>query len=471
MKTVLRWALPFSLSALVLLCSASCGLLGSRQAWRPPRPVAIKGEFITWYNLMISGMTWQTAAVWGGTGGLLLRDGDIVVGECTSGQSSSSQGCWFVYKQNDGASLELREEDGRLILSGRTISIAPADIEDCWEWLDQASAKDLRSLRFLMLPEKMDESRLPALRKLAAVNPDLTLGIMSISNSLSAAALFKPRMLVLGDSAPAADLGGILAGQNQIETLLVFGTDVVNFDSLATLPNLRRLAIVDWDPATTGPLPKGMRALKSLLLSSSEMLDVSALAAVPEGIEELSIVGSSEKSGNMASLSGLERFSNLRTLILNMNPEIKDLSVLKGMKKLAWVGLPPGITQEQFSAFVEEHPAIKIIELIECSEITDLSPLQHLTGLTGLMLRRFSGKLDAVDQLKSLEFLGLPYEVFDDDTKSLARIRKALPRALVVPACLGSGWILLVLPLAALMWIVGSWARGRRCTSLQGKDR
>jgi hypothetical protein len=456
MKTVLRRALLSFLSTLILLSGASCGLLGSRQAWRPPRPVAITGEMIKWSNVMPSWTTWETAAVWGGTGGLLVRDGDIVAGE-----SDSSQGCWFVYKQSDGASLEMREEDGRLILSGKTISIAPADIESCWEWLDQASSKDLRSLRFLMLPEDLDESRLPTLRKLAAVNPDLSLGIMSISNSMSAAALFKPRMLFLGSNSHVADLGRILEGQNQIETLLISATDVENLDFLATFPNLHRLVIEGWDPATTGPLPKGMRALKSLLLSDSEILDASALAAVPEGIEELSLVG----CGKITSLDGSERFTNLRTLILSTSEGIEDLSALKGMKKLAWVGLPPGITQEQFSAFIGEHPAIKIVELIGCGEIADLSPLQRLTGLTGLVIREFSGKLDALDQLKSLEFLGLPNEVYNSDTKSLARIREALPRALVVPTCLGSGWILLVIPLAALMWIAGSRARSRRRTS------
>jgi hypothetical protein len=465
MKIVRRRALLYCLGALILLSGVSCGLLGLRQTWRPPRAVAIKGEYIGWCNLMPSGMTWQTAAVWGGPAGLLLRDGDIVAGQLSSGQSSSSQECWFVYKQSDGASLELREEDGRLLLSGKTISIAPADIEECWEWLDRASAKDLRSLRFLMLPEKMDESRLPTLRKLAAVNPDLSLGIGSISSSMSAAALFKPRTLFLGNGAPAEELSGILAGQDQIETLFIDVTDAESLDLLATLPNLRRLFIFDWDPAKTGPLPKGMRALKSLLLSDSEILDASALAAVPEGIEELSIVGSLEKRGNMTSLSGLERFSNLRTLILVINPEIKDLSALRGMKKLAWVGLPPGITQEQFSVFVGEHPAMKIVELIGCSEITDLTPLQRLTGLKGLIMDKFSGKLDAVDQLKSLEFLRLPSEAINKDTKSLARIREALPRTLVVvPACLGSGWILLVIPLAALMWIAGSWRRRKQRT-------
>ena len=113
------------------------------------------------------------------------------------------------------------------------------------------------------------------------------------------------------------------------------------------------------------------------------------------------------------------------------------------MKKLAWVGLPPGITEEQFSSFVGEHPGLKIVELITCGGITDLSPLQRLTGLTGLIGVRFSGTFDAVDQvdqLKTLEFLGLPIDTFGNDTESLARIRTALPHALVVPAspfCLG----------------------------------
>jgi hypothetical protein len=208
-----------------------------------------------------------------------------------------------------------------------------------------------------------------------------------------------------------------------------------------------------------------MRALKSLMLSDSEILDASALAAVPEGIEELSLVGCNK----IASLGSLERFSNLRTLILNLSPGIEDLSVLRGMKKLAWVGLPPGISQEQFSAFIGEHPAVKIVELIGCKGITDLSPLQRLTGLTGLVVGQYSGEFAAVgqvEQLKSLEFLGLPTGVFDNDPDEIARIRAALPRALVVPVmCLGSGWILLVIPLAALIWIAGSRARRRRRTS------
>jgi hypothetical protein len=460
MKVILRRFLESFAIALILLSCASC----ANQAWQPPRPVAMRGEHMAWFNPTIEGITWMTAAVWGGTGGLLLRDGDMVYGAVGFEQTGE---CCFVYKQSDGASLELREENGRLLLSGKTISISSADIEASWKWLDQAPAKELQSLRFLMLPETIDENRFRILKTLAAVNPHLGLGVWLTSSSLPAAALFKPRMMLLGKAGvPAADFGRFLEGQNLLETLLlVEGIDAENLGVLATLPNLRRLAIYG-DPAGTGPLPKGMRALKSLLLPNSKILDASALANVPDGIEELAIA-----SGKLAGPGGLERFSNLRTLILDGNSDIDDLSALKGMKKLAWVGLPTKITQGQLSALVAEHPGLKIVEMIGCNEITDLSPLQGLTGLKGLVLGQYAGKLDAVEQLKSLEFLGLPSSFFDKDTKDLARIREALPRALVVPTCLGSGWILLLVPLAALVWIAGWWARGRRRTAPHGERR
>jgi hypothetical protein len=457
MKTVFRLALLSFLSALILSSCASSGLPGPRQAWQPPRPVALEGG--AFWNLMRSPMT-VTTSLEDYTGGLLVRDGDVV--------AAIGEDFYFVYKQSDGTSLEMSEEYGRLILSGQTVSIDLADNEDGWEWLDQASPDDLRSLRFLILPEDPDESGLSTLRRLADANPNLGLGISgtrSFSSSMPAAALFKPRILFLESSATAPELSEILAGQNRIETLIFNAAGVENLDFLTTLPNLHQVVILNWDPATTGPLPKGMRALKSLLLMESALLDASALAAVPEGIQELSLVG----CDNITSFGGLERFSNLRTLILSGSPGNKDLSILGGMKNLAWVGLPPGTTQEQFSAFIGEHLSLKIVELNGCSEITDLSPLQRLTGLTGLVASPLFGRPDAVYQLKSLEFLGLATKVFNDDPDEIARIREALPRALVVPVCLGSGWILLVIPLAALIGIAGS--RARRRTSPQSADR
>jgi len=237
MKTVLRWALLFFLGTVILLSGASCGVLGLPQAWKPPRPVAMKGgtrEMIC-FNSFPSWEAWMTDVPEGGTGGLLVLDRDIIF----AGTSDSSPIHGFVYKQSDGASLELREEDGRLLLSGKTISIAPEGIESYWEWLDRASSDDLRSLRFLMLPEDLDEHHLSTLKKLAAVNPDLGLEIESTSGWKSAAALFKPRILCVGSfegSSTATDIGGFFRDQKQIETLVKQAQEEVRISATAATP-------------------------------------------------------------------------------------------------------------------------------------------------------------------------------------------------------------------------------------------
>jgi len=256
---------------------------------------------------------------------------------------------------------------------------------------------------------------------------------------------------------PGADLRALLADQKQIDTLSISLNEGGTLDFLAGLPNLHRLSIDGWDPDKTGPLPKGMNVLKSLVISSSSMRDASVLTNVPNDLQELSILMCDE----FADPAGLARFSGLRTLILNLSPGITDLSVLQNMKKLSWAGLPPEITQDQFSVFVDGHPDLKILEMVNCENIVDIQPLRKLTGLAGLVFCGYEGDLDALGGLKSLKFLGLQKDAFENSPDTIAEIRGKLPDALVVPAapmCLGSGWILLLFPLAALIRL---WRRRR----------
>jgi hypothetical protein len=440
------WALP---AGLLLLFFASCGQLRAQQSWQPPRPVAVKGGSM-WFNLTPSWITWVTAAQQEAAGGLLLRDGDVA---CT-------EDSWFVYKDGDGASLDMSMREGCLFISGKPVAVSPAR-EGGWDWLELASTEDLRRLRFLMLPDSLDEKGVSILNRLAAANPDLGLGILAISGYTSVASFFRPRILIAGGGVPAAEMAGLLEGQGQIEVLSVSARDADDLGFLAKLPNLRRLVLEDWNPARTGPLPKGMRTLRSLVLAKPQITDVTAVSALSGELEELSIV----MSENVSSLQGLDQFYNLQTLILNMSPEVKDLSALTGLKKLARIGLPPQITQEQFSTFVAGHPGLRIVELIQCDLITDFSPLNSLSGLTGLIVSGNMGNLETITGLESLSFLGLQAELFNTNPEKIQRIRALLPNTLVVPAaplCLGSGWILLLLPASALMAGVRSLAKRRR---------
>jgi len=435
--------LSTALSVSILLSGISCGLVKPGRAWQMPRPVAIHGGDM-WINMAPSGITWITAASGNEAGGMLLRDGDMLLGD----------DAFLMYRSEDGASLDTRSEYGRMLLSGKTVGLYD---EEGFEWLEQASLKELKSLRSLAIPNPLEESVLPVIKKLAAANPSVAV-IIDVESVPALASLgFKPRMVYLMNNDPDADMGALLADQKQIETLYIPANEVESLDFLAGLPNLRRLSIDGWDPDKTGPLPPGMRALESLVISSSYMRDASVLANVANELEELSILMCDE----FADPAGLARFSGLRTLILNLSPGITDLSELRRMKELSWAGLPPETTQDQFLSFVGEHPDLKILEMVNCENIADIQPLQKLSGLTGLVLCGYEGSFDALGGMKSLTFLGLPGDAFENSPDTIAEIRRKLPDALVVPTnpmCLGSGWILLVFPIAALMWL---WRRRR----------
>ena len=59
--------------------------------------------------------------------------------------------------------------------------------------------------------------------------------------------------------------------------------------------------------------------------------------------------------------------------------------------------------------------------------------------------------LDQFTELDQLELLILDYTHFEDSPESISQLRTILPNTEIVPGsglCLGSGWLMLLLPLA-----------------------
>jgi hypothetical protein len=128
---------------------------------------------------------------------------------------------------------------------------------------------------------------------------------------------------------------------------------------------------------------------------------------------------------------------------------------LAPLRKLRWVGLPPGVNQEQLTAVIKSRPGIEILELPETKKLLDLAPLRDLRHLNGLVLGGVYEDLNVVQSLKSLRFLGISNDSWPDSPEKLAEIRAALPDAIVIrigTACLGPGWLLLLLPLLGCAW-------------------
>lgn len=453
MATRRMLALLVLLSMALFLAGTSC--VPSRQpgkSWQLPRAVKIEGGTM-WFNLFPSWNSWGAAIVEGKNAALLLRDGDLVFIE----DNNNVQ--FFVYQASDGLTLKPTFEEGRTFLAGKVISVSLEKNEDGWDWIEKASVQELAGVRFLVLPENLDAVRLPTLKKLAAANPNIGLAINTKPVLLQVLPLFKPRMLWLGETVLEADERKVFTDQKHLETLFISGNKPSSLDFLLGPPSLRRLAIVNWDVEKAGPLPKGLKGLKSLLVIDSTMKDASALADAPAGLEELSFVRCDE----LSDVSIFAKLPGLKTVILNYS-EVLDLSVLVGLKKLRWMGLPPGISQEQFVGFIKAHPNLKVLEMVACKNVTDLAPLRDLKGLEGLILFGSYKNLDVVQEIKSLRFVAIHIDNFTGSADQVAAIEKALPDALVVPAapmCLGSGWPLLLIPAVFLLWLLRSrlWKR------------
>ena len=441
MKT--RWVvtlmvLPVAMLVMVTTCKRS------QISRKPPQPIKIEADG-EWFCYFPSLHICDSDNDPSGIAGLLLRDGDPIAEENSP---------LFVYQADDGTVLKLTCEKWNTRLNGKIVSLASTEDDDNIElgreWLEKASAQDLAAMRQIEVSGELDTKYLAALRRLATANPHVAVTGRSNSSLTQVLPLFRPRLLLMVDDFELdASLRSLLADQKQVETLMV-KTRSNRLDFLGTLPNLRRLWISDWNIEEAGPLPPGLKQLRSLSIWSSNIKDLAALSAVPPELEELSFEDCSE----LTDMNGLSRFSGLRTLILNDNEKVIDLSSLGDLRQLQWVGLPQNISQEQFAAFVEAHPNLRILDLT-CEKVTDLTPLRKLKKLEGLILGPSFKDFGVLQGLKSLRYVGLHEKTFEKSPDQVAALRKALPETLVVPAstgaCLGSGWILL-LPPTVVIW-------------------
>lgn len=415
----------------------------SWNAWKPPQVVKIESpERVS--SLFPSWGSWLSDAEKGSPQGLLLRDGDYVFPE--HGDLSVH------YRASDGQALKIASNAWSARI-GETVVSVLLDKEGL-AWVNQASDRQLADLRWLAVPDEIDAASLPALKRIAAANPSVDLSCESEATLLKALPLFRPRTIFLGPHSSAATWTA-LANQSQVETLLMSATEAGSLDVLPKLPNLRRLLISDWNVEKAGALPAGLSSLKALVIMPEDAIkDLAVLKAAPAALEELSLLN----LNGVKDFAALSKLTSLRTLILRSDDDSIDLSALASLKQLRWVALPSKTTQEQFAEFVRAHPKLTILDMMGNDSVKDLSPLASLKDLNGLILDGTYENLDIVQKLTSLRFVGISKRISEKSPEQVAAIRKALPDALVVrvsPFCLGSGWILLLLPaLFAAAWLI-----------------
>jgi hypothetical protein len=439
---------------------AERGMQGADGPWRPPRIAQLQGVE-SWRNTFPAWGIWLSKKGADGRCPVLVQDGDIL----TPAGEGDGKDTVFVYQAGDGLDLAFTFDKTRAILAGKTVSVTLESQGGGWDWLDKATPEELASLRSIHVRDEVEASRLPVLKKLAARNPNVGIALGHKSDLLAVLPLFQPRWLVLGEGGLEKDAVTELARQKRVETLYINmqGVDALSF--LSGQSALRKLCLENWDPAKTGPLPDGCERLETLAVhdaGKAEEVKVKDLAVIGSatGLRSLALVGCIiAKDG-----SALAKFTQLRMLWLDASQMPVAAAVLRQLKELRWLGLPENTTQEQFAAIARECPNLVWLDILKCSGIKDLAPLKPLKDLEGLVLLSENVDLAPVCDLKSLRLLVLPEKVLKEPAE-IEALKKSLPETQIIegsPLCLGSGWILALLPAVGLAYLISSRLRSSR---------
>jgi len=381
--------------------------------------------------------------------------------------------------------LAVAYEGGRMLLDRKTVSVGLED-EAAWDWLKQASEEELKGLRLLQVSNRIIGANFDILKKVAKANPAIDLwlepGGSPPATEEGAAApaavgpgevlrLFRPRFLAAEAGLLSEEMNEIRPALEDVEVLILNDAKGGNLDFLSHLPRLRTLVLSDWTPEQT-PLPKEMKGLKSLILVGVKSpVTLASLAGLAQ-LGQLTLAG-----GDAEDLGALVKLPRLKTLSLTGCEKVTDLGPLKNLP-LEYLSFPPKISQQEFDAVVKDHPGLKAVELFNCENVKDIAALKSLKDLKAFLLiskvkreqpppeeaKAEDEKLFAeLKEMKGLRLLVLPPWEGEEANAKIADLQKALPDCLISagkPLCLGSGWILLLAPVAAGAWLIARRRRG-----------
>jgi hypothetical protein len=317
-------------------------------------------------------------------------------------------------------------------------------------WFEKMKTTDLSELGFLYFDSIVSDSYIPYLTDLAKNKPNMGLGYEGpLKDMTRLFEIFKPEFLV------GADLSG------------------EDFNLLSRLTALRFLAASLNDSVYTLPLP-AMPELKQLILSDVVPDDINDDFLIHnKQIERLRIMGKGKFSLKLIKpleslkeliIEGYDTIADFDQILIHRDLELLSVAGNKsgidaGLKELTgirWMAFYEETTQDAFNSFIDSHPDVEVVELFNNAAIRNLQPLLKVRNLYGLTVTDTVTDLAAIKSIKSLKYLSLPDKLMNDSVTK-ADLLKSLPGTRIVAnqgVCLGSGWLLLIIPLIVVLGLI-----------------
>lgn len=376
--------------------------------------------------------------------------------------------------------FELRAKNGLCFINEKLIGITIYPSPDSLQMFRQMKETDLKNVQTVSINNYILDEHLPFLDSLSKINPEISLLLSFSVEDSSFSALNVDSNSTSKKSLPENRDSLLQVFRKNLTwlserfkpKLIAFIGPVTEVKNLVSFKTIETLNIQTTDNSLKDNLPSLPRLKELIILSDSDSLFITAnYFDLNPQLEQLTINGSINPAiidwKKITKLKALRVFSpdslyafpygnimpNLQSLQLSGNgyPGVNDLIGFKHLKEL---GLPSAVPQEIFNKIIETQSNLEFLQIIEADTllITDYSALQKLNDLRYLVIAGKNGPASSLSQMKRLKYLSLPNEFFEDSLQVVA-LKKALPDTVIVPNqgfCMGSGWLLLLLPLMAI---------------------
>ena len=362
----------------------------------------------------------------------------------------------FSARRDLSDTLRVHELDSLMYINEDLAGISISTDSPPLSFFKQLSSKEISHLRTIQFEKPIWDSIRPYLKKIALLNPVVDIVYLFEKDSVDSlnqdllwlSQYFKPRALFLESE-----------------------TDSISFFSLAKFPSLETLYIT-LPIKEDGYFPHLPHLKELILFNNQDSTFISSdIFRENTDLESLTIINPEEGNIDWTSLNKFKKLQNLyiqsdsinlndiyknhphlKSLHLGINNEGVSISSIFNKNKLKWLSLNPvqePFMRQNFNVLQDSFPELEYLEFENNDSLLDYRNFKNLKYLTVFGKVGLDTTLHNLDHLR---YLSLPDD-FLKDSVNVVKLQKALPNTIITPnsgACLGSGWLLLIIPLAGL---------------------
>jgi len=406
------------------------------------------------FNLSKSSATYGSRMLKDSTSGVAIQDGDLL----WAFDDNQEVQCFFQYSPVLGKELVFKIDTIQPFIISLNNHVFSAQLEDSdsWKWIKKTTSETLSGLHSIFLSLPLADDQMAILSGLGQKKSDINLSIDAKSEAKQVEkilSMFQPEWMDLSVDTSFMISDSLLYNLRNTN-MLVMSIDSgseENINQFSKLKNLQNLVLLKWGPETRAGIDfTKFKALSSLSLQESDLRSTRNIR-LPVNIRSLFFKG----CNSLTDISNVATNTKLATLGFSGCEKLKEISAIKGMKNLTWLSLPPSINQSQFDSLIPSLPSLQVLELIHCDSLKNIDAVKSLKELRSITLADKNIDISSLYTLKNLELLVIGTSSDSDSTanKQMQQLKAQLPKTFIVPGggfCLGSGWILLIIPMVLL---------------------